>query len=267
MIFIVAGMHKSGTTLISRMLHASGISMIEESPHTGGYDDGIVYERRDAVRLNRLLLAGCFYPSPLAPIRSAVRAMRRRKIRPIGHASRSLVRRTPKTQTNEQRIQMRHFIDACCKHYTDWGFKDPRTCLTYALWRRELPSHKFVLVYRSYHEVLAHYRLTGWRRVNLPRLFSVLHNWVVYNSTILESLDNARTPCIVVNYECLMHDDHELRRLSSFIGRTLVDVRARDLYRRRHPLPKPTSISHWLRRQLPDDPVEVLQALERRRMA
>ena len=37
MVFVVLGMHKSGTTLISRMMHESGINMIdpvqEENPH------------------------------------------------------------------------------------------------------------------------------------------------------------------------------------------------------------------------------------------
>ncbi len=62
MIYLVLGCHKSGTTLVSEMLHSSGIQMIddagavEETAGQSGYDDGRFYERSEWVRLNADIL-------------------------------------------------------------------------------------------------------------------------------------------------------------------------------------------------------------------
>ena len=56
MIYIVLGMHKSGTTLISEILHHSGINMTEDQNTQLNYDQGNFYEWVAAVRFNREIL-------------------------------------------------------------------------------------------------------------------------------------------------------------------------------------------------------------------
>ena len=60
MIYVVLGMHKSGTTLISETLHESGINMGEFSDIQQGigYDEGHKYERRETQQINRQILDG-----------------------------------------------------------------------------------------------------------------------------------------------------------------------------------------------------------------
>ncbi|MGM0484512.1 MAG: hypothetical protein ACQERI_08185, partial [Candidatus Krumholzibacteriota bacterium] len=56
MIFVLLGMHKSGTTLISRMLHESGINMCGEPCGEASYDAGNKYERLEFLIYNTAML-------------------------------------------------------------------------------------------------------------------------------------------------------------------------------------------------------------------
>ena len=49
--YVVLGMHKSGTTLVSQMLHQSGINMGDFDPLVS-YDRGNQYERESALQLD-----------------------------------------------------------------------------------------------------------------------------------------------------------------------------------------------------------------------
>ena len=52
MIYIILGMHKSGTTLISQILHKSGINMGNFNEDVS-YDQGNKYERPASQKINR----------------------------------------------------------------------------------------------------------------------------------------------------------------------------------------------------------------------
>jgi len=56
MIYIVLGMHKSGTTLVAEMLHKSGIQMIGDHDGDPSYDKGNKYERVSTANLNKDIL-------------------------------------------------------------------------------------------------------------------------------------------------------------------------------------------------------------------
>jgi hypothetical protein len=123
MIYIVLGCHKSGTTLIARTLHESGIAMVGDDDAQGDYDQSGFYERLRWVELNQHIL-GHGDPAEDHPVPARVFA------------------------TQRQREQMGRWIACCESRHTDWGFKDPRTCLTYPIWREELPEHHLIGVYR-----------------------------------------------------------------------------------------------------------------------
>lgn len=130
---------------------------------------------------------------------------------------------------------MRHLVADLSSRYADWGFKDPRTCLTYDLWARELPEHRLVVVYRRPEECFAHYRSAA--RGNLPRGIDVLVRclpaWCEHNSGIVAALERAAVPAIVLHYTRLMEGDGEFRRLERFIGRPLADRREATMNRTR----------------------------------
>jgi hypothetical protein len=200
MIHVVLGMHKSGTTLVSELLHHAGIDMVEAGDTAAGYDDGNKWERDSTKQLNHAILgsAGAFSLETSG------------RVRRFGEA---------------ERARMRDLIAACSARHPDWGFKDPRTCLTYDLWAGELPPHRIVAVFRRPEEAWAHYRAAGAGRRRLTVFRHCLQRWCESNAAVLAALDRTTQPFIVIDYAKLMSDPAELARLERFVDRPLVDRR------------------------------------------
>lgn len=218
MVHIVLGMHKSGTTLVTQMLHQSGIAMVEAADATVGYDAGNQWEREATKQVNHSLLGS-----------AGLYSLRAR-------------RRGPLRVTDETAAGMRSIVAECSARHADWGFKDPRTCLTYDAWARELPPHRLIVVYRRPEEAWTHYwnSTRGSRRLTVLREF--LPRWCEYNAAILRTLETTSLPSIVLHYSRLMDDEREFDRLQAFLGRDLSDQRRPGMRRSR---PRP-SVSYAL---------------------
>lgn len=241
MIHVVLGMHKSGTTLVSQLLHRSGIPMVEEVDSARGYDEGNQWERSATKMVNHALLGT------------------------LGRYSLRAHRRGPLRVTEETTARMQAIVAECSARHADWGFKDPRTCLTYDAWAGLLPPHRLIVVYRRPEEAWAHY----WNSTRGPRRLTVLREflprWCEYNAAILRTLETATAPAIVLHYTRLMDDDRELARLGDFVGRNLSDQR-RPGMRRSRPRPSPAHVvAHGLHRLRGGvAPRTIVEALERR---
>ncbi len=211
MIVIVLGMHKSGTTLISQILHHSGINMDDDLDPGISYDRGNKYERQSALALDLAILGvGDREVLGVRPDRAA-------------------------TMTAVQRETMRRIIADCNKRYTDWGIKEPRMCLTYPLWRQELPPHRIVGVYREPHEIWPRFRYDGVRRWHKNPLYAwqFVDAWLDHNRLLLELMAEPSPDRLLLNYRRLMSEDEEFQRLEQFLGRSLTDMRRPQLYRSR----------------------------------
>lgn len=208
MIYVVLGMHKSGTTLVSQILHHSGINMMDSVDPSAGYDQGNKWERESTKAINHELLgsAGEF----------------------------SLAARRPKALSGAPELQgrMRELIRSLSQRHGDWGFKDPRTCLIYDVWAPALPEHRLVVVYRSPQEAWEHYRRTSGKNLLQSALF-ILRRWCEYNGAIARYLRQTKMPFVVIQYERFMTERAEFDRLERFIGRKLSDQRRPELYRSR----------------------------------
>ncbi|WP_072061546.1 sulfotransferase [Synechococcus sp. GFB01] len=199
MIYIVLGMHKSGTTLISQILHHSGISMVDDVDETTSYDKGNQWERESTKAMNHQLLGsnGLF----------------------------SLLAKPPAVRTADPviRHQMSELISRYNSSGQDWGFKDPRSSLVYDEWSTVLPEHRIIAVYRRPEEVWNHYWNSSTR---LRRRLTVFRHfvacWCEYNLQVIQSIQKAKAPWIVLSYSRLMHSDNEFRRLEAFVGRLCV---------------------------------------------
>lgn len=207
MIYIVLGCHKSGTTLVGEILHRSGIPMVEEGESVqSDYDAGDYFERREWVHLNQDIL-GFGNPVEDHPAPRQIFA---------SEATRQGIRRQ---------------ILRCERAHEDWGFKDPRTCLTYPVWREELPEHVVVGVYRSLEEFWGN-RLTKRRKRH--SFWKAVRMWCDYNRCLADVLERRQAlgqPFVLLRYELLMDGDDEFLRLQAFIGRGLVDPRKAARYR------------------------------------
>jgi len=208
LIYVVLGMHKSGTTLVSQILHNSGINMGEFDEGIS-YDKGNKYERQDPLALDMRIMGKTEYTDlDVTP----------------GHALQL---------TDQQRTQMKEIIESCQEKYSDWGFKDPRAALLYQLWAEELPEHKLIVVFRSPEQVWPRFRWMGKRKyhTNFRRAYDYLLRWYRHNDNILTVLNDPQQEFIVLNYNALMSSDKEFQRLQRFVGTPLVDKRKPSLYR------------------------------------
>lgn len=232
MVYVILGMHKSGTTLVTEMLHQSGINM-------GDFDSALTYdqnnksERHETQNLNRDFLHGLLIP-PIAylirrPFRPDVdRAGYRRNKDSIAIIRvKALDRRVKTAQPPHTWTETAVELD---QKFDGWGFKDPRTCLTYPVWEQILPPHKIIVVYRHYNQLIQRYKVKRWE---IPKLFRVLHGWTVYNQKILNAVQKSSHPALFINYEQLMTNQNEFERLCRFVGQPLVDRRKPELYRNR----------------------------------
>jgi hypothetical protein len=202
-VYVVLGMHKSGTTLVSKILHGAGIRMGDGADVDGDYDRGAFFERSDARELNQ---------------------------RMIGFGDPAFEHPAPRSLCfgDAERIRMRQILRDCEAAGTSWGFKDPRTCLTYPAWREELPAHRLIVVHRSLEEVWNH----CWRNERgLGFSWRVVRTWCDDNERALAAFERHPRESILIGYEKLMMDDSEFARLERFVGHPLPDLRDRGRYR------------------------------------
>jgi hypothetical protein len=228
MIVFVLGMHKSGTTLVAETLHHSGIEMGVFDQRLG-YDDRNTYERYEALDLNRGLLAA-------ASIRDREGVRRSRLERDIaGYQpntdTASFVRRRKLATVlaGADVEPFRRLAAELSAAHADWGFKDPRTCLTYDVWRRALPEHHVVGVYRRFDEVLSRFKV-GW--TSPVRVARLVRSWIVHNEMLVDHL-RRRDDYVLLRYDELMGGLDELVRMGAYLGRSVSDRRKADMYRAR----------------------------------
>jgi len=204
MIYIILGMHKSGTTLVSQLLHRSGIDMGDHFEDGGSYDQGNQWERREAFLIN-LDLVGC---------------------READYFSLDHYHEAGATLPPAQEKAMRAMIDELESVGGSWGFKEPLTCLTYEQWKKTLPPHRVIGVYRNPVEVINHYR-RHYRRPfgSLTVAWRALRAWSNYNQGMLRAVEELESDALLIRYEDLMTGDSDFLRLQEFIGEPLVDVR------------------------------------------
>ena len=200
-IAIVLGMHKSGTTLIADTLHRSGIAMIEDEV-VGGYDDGNKMERAATCALNMNLLGD-----------NGIESLR--LIRPL----------SPDAPDNGQKNRAQELIAALGSG--SWGFKDPRTLLTFDFWDEVLEAPALIGVYRDPVEVFRHYlRRAGRRWISRDPTYlpDALRAWCVYNQRLLD-VKRRHPDMLLLDYADFMTTESGMQALSDHLGCELVDCR------------------------------------------
>ncbi|MEM6844004.1 MAG: sulfotransferase [Bacteroidota bacterium] len=215
MIYIVLGMHKSGTSLIAETLHKSGINMVELPEEYQDYKKGLKHERQSTSEINKEILRGDVWDSMRdIPTHTLLPSVKKR---------------------------MEEVIAKCNKESKDWGFKDPRTCLTYHYWKNMLPTHKIVAIYRNPAQVISHV-FASCRRPDkkLIRGFKSISNWKTYNQLLLDIVRaKGSTDALLLNYEDFMSSQQAIDKLANFTGKPINDARKKDHFNFReqhHPL-------------------------------
>lgn len=235
-VYFVLGMHKSGTTLVSRILHSSGINMVDDVSSLT-YDQGFKFERITMQEINKAALQGCLIPTLGHTIRRPFTPLRNQAGYIHNVDAVALVRH--KTLANRLSNHDLHSdiggtVEELSNRYSDWGFKDPRTCLTYPMWNESVPEHKIIVVFRHYRQLLQRFSLSSFAAAQIPLAYRVLNVWATYNQYILDVIEKTTLPVVVLSYEKLMEEELQFQRLSQFVGKPLTDTRDRQLYRNRN---------------------------------
>ena len=128
---IVLGMHRSGTSLVSRCLGLLGVALGPEEHllAPGEFNPTGFWEHKAVVKLNDEVLS-------------------------IFGGTWSALPELPAGWENDPRLaelrgKAASFIAAEFGDFASWGFKDPRTCVTLPFWKSLLPEPRYVLCLRS----------------------------------------------------------------------------------------------------------------------
>jgi sulfotransferase family protein len=189
----VAGMHRSGTSLVARLLAASGVyvgspgELVAPAPdNPEGFGESLPFLRLNDAVLARL---GGFWDRPPAM--------------PPGWAVSprlSNLRREAATLVARFRGQ------------EPWFWKDPRNSLTVAFWREVIPELRVIVCVRSPQEVVASLERRGG-----PDVAAGWALWLAYNRRVLAEAPAERL--VVTHYEAYLFDaPAELRRVVRELG-------------------------------------------------
>lgn len=195
----IAGMHRSGTSMIARLLNQCGLSLGPEDEllppnefNTEGY-----WENEQFVKINDELLThfgGGWDVVPTFPDGWEHRA----ELDPIRRRAEELVARFAR--------------------YEPWGWKDPRSSLTIPFWRTVMPDLRVLICVRNPLEVIV--SLT--KRANCSDAFG-LSLWLQYNQRALA--DSAGLDYAVTYYDTYYEDAAgELRRVLDALGLVASDA-------------------------------------------
>ena len=174
-VFIVTGMHRSGTSLTASLFQKVGVDIGKKLV---GPADGNVkghFENVDFVEFHKSVLRshgidelGCTFEKTISVAAE------------YGEIANKLISDNQKTN----------------KH---WGWKDPRTALLWDFWLNLLPEANFICVYRSPWEVVDSLYRRGTD-------VSLLHNpemavkmWIHYNQQVLELHKHFPDRCLLAN--------------------------------------------------------------------
>jgi GT2 family glycosyltransferase/glycosyltransferase involved in cell wall biosynthesis len=193
-IICVLGMHRSGTSVATRLMNLLGVYLGAEEHLMGPHPDNPkgYWEYQPILDLNEEILGrlgGNWHEPPISP---------------------------PGWETTAEFADLRQRArDLVARTFTsdDWGWKDPRTCLTLPFWRQILPPVHYVICMRSPAEVAPSLeKRDGFTVEKSIRL------WQVYTQAALEQ--TAGLPRHFIFYEDLIHAPHEeASRLARFLGR------------------------------------------------
>lgn len=202
-LILVIGMHRSGTSAITRGLQALGVDLGESLLEPGPSENPLgFWEDRDVVELNqRLLVALGSNWDRTAEINQ---------------------RALPDGDLEDFVNQATELLSAKLADRSVWAFKDPRTSRLLWFWKRvfarlQIEDVSYVLCLRNPLSVSD----SLFARNAMDRAVSILL-WGVYMVDALQQIDSSRT--VVVDYDRIMeHGRDELRQVAEAIRLPLPD--------------------------------------------
>ncbi|WP_158989848.1 sulfotransferase [Mucilaginibacter sp. L196] len=233
---IIAGMHRSGTSLITHWLSECGLQLGENFLPAGvGNVDGH-YEDIEFLKLHEEILNDNHLP-------------------PTGLTDEHNI-----DVSLYHREKLKSVIRVKNALYPQWGWKDPRTCLFLDTYKELLPDARYLIVVRDYQSVVSSllqrdfvfiekkYLARGyfdrlvWNVLRRKRRLKKLYNqkaedylkiWIAYNEEILKNIKTLpESAYVMINYSLLnTKDDHICSFLKTHWHLSLKYSRFKDIYK------------------------------------
>jgi hypothetical protein len=198
--FVIAGMHRSGTSMTASWMQALGVDVGQEFLPANVNNQPGYFEDVDFVALHRAIFeAACRHDEPGNP--------------DVGWTeSESLDMASVENFRDRAQELIRARNDNAI-----WGWKDPRTTVLLPFWQTLLPQARYVLVYRHPWDVVdSMYRAS--QRLYEGRPDFPIKIWTYYNRKMLEFYLANRDVCVLVNTNVLVN---HLERFGDLLGQKL----------------------------------------------
>ena len=224
-VLMIAGMHRSGTSLLASWLQQCGLYIGDElvpagvGNPLGHFEDIKFLEFHDAV-----LQENDF---PVLVTNQVIRV-------------------------SEEQRRLALAITADRRDLPQWGWKDPRTCLFLPFWKEVIPDAKAIFIFRHPIDVINSFRRralqrqakTGeplfatergqlWQslRLQIQLVINYLHSWSRHNQEILNFATNHPANSLIVQVEDLhTHSDQIVNHLVNGWGFDLKPVKFSEVY-------------------------------------
>ncbi|MGH2535792.1 MAG: sulfotransferase [Candidatus Promineifilaceae bacterium] len=203
---IIAGMHRSGTSLLARFAHLAGVDLGDQLLSARQYNPFGYFEDVEILAFHSQILR-----------------------RESGH---SMWARRPPLLIADDRAQARQLAAARTQKAL-WGWKEPRTCLFLDLWNEILPESHFLFVVRHPSQVVDSLARRSHRtRLYWPwRLNLYLSQWLLYNRACLALCASQPARTLVSALETTLdHPAAFAARLSAWFGHEFSAERLRQAY-------------------------------------
>ena len=184
---IIAGMHRSGTSLTASLFQSLGVNIGEKllGPELGNIRGH--FEDIEFVELHKKIL-------------------RSQHIDDLGSnlETQEIVVKKPNLKIARKLIKNRQEENE--KSHKIWGWKDPRTTLFLNFWLKLLPDAKFIFVYRSPWEVVdsLYRRSTDKKLLDKPEI--AVKMWLNYNQRILDFYQQCSAKCLIGKVDVIGRD-------------------------------------------------------------
>ncbi len=181
---VVAGMHRSGTSLLAKYFSRCGVDMGNDLlPANSDNPEGF-FEDTSFVSLHESILAA-------------------------NHTNWALEGGCDRPLIGDQFRKSAIEIAERQRGSALWGWKDPRTVLFLDFWAELLPDAVFVFVYREPAKVIQSLYKRGdtvacrlsIRGIRVPQFFQALRLWGRYNEEILDFMGRQPRRCILIDLE------------------------------------------------------------------
>lgn len=222
---VITGMHRSGTSFTSKLLHGLDVdfgeySSLAEADHWNpkGY-----YENIDLQILHDKIVIGDFYPAKkFRNTSDTERSFYLKLVMSVGRtrymffSAKDVARRARKHQA-----EMRHLADS----FADVAVKDPRFSFTIKEWAKYVKISKVLYCYRHPYEVA----LSLQKRYHFPTMIGMAL-WAHHIDEFFRQASGLRI--VIINYNNFFHEQSrltEIQRLYHFLEKPYNDQEARQL--------------------------------------